>query len=132
MNWSLCHDFLSRLGNVKKVFNFSLTSKVLIFCVEIWELSNLTRDLSQAQENKYCYKLSKFTEWHLLHLKWSKYHFVHLLTLWRFIFFSAWDKSLIKWDNSENSTQKTIIEDWMGIETYTNCISLIEWQQNWP
>jgi hypothetical protein len=30
--------------------------------------------------------------------------FVHLVTT--FIFFSAWDKSRVKWDNSQNLTQK--------------------------
>ena len=31
------HDFFSKRNNIKKVFKCSLTSKVLIFCVEMWE-----------------------------------------------------------------------------------------------
>ena len=33
-------------------------------------------------------------------------HFVNCSASTRVIFFSAWDKSRVKWDNSQNSTQK--------------------------
>ena len=33
-----------------QVFWMEMHSKVLIFCVEFWELSHLTRDLSQGEK----------------------------------------------------------------------------------
>ena len=58
-----------------------------------------------------CYKLSKCTKWHSI---WSKLSFwvkivVILLVaqlVTTVIFFSAWVKSHVKWDNSRISTQK--------------------------
>ena len=70
--------------------------------------------ISSWEENKYCYKLSKCTKWHLFDSKWSKLWFwvkiVDILSVtqlvYTFVFFSAWDKSHVKWDKSPNSTQK--------------------------
>ena len=71
--------------------------------------------ISSWEENKQCcYKLSKCTKWHLFHSKWSKLSFwVKIVDIFSaaqlettFIFFSAWDRSHVKWDNSQNSTQK--------------------------
>ena len=87
----------------------------LIFCVEFRELSHLTRDFPQVwEENKSCYKLSKCTKWHLFHSKLSKLSSwvktVVILSVAQLvttvIFFSSWDKSRVKWDNVQNSTQK--------------------------
>ena len=92
-----------------------VSSEVLIFCVEFQELSHLTRDLSQAEKKiKCCYKLSKCTKWHLFYSKLLKLSFcmkiVVIVSVAQLvtpvIFFSAWDKSRVKWDNSWNSTQK--------------------------
>ena len=57
----------------------------------------------------------KCTKLHVFHSKWSKLSFwmkivvnlsiAQLVTT--VIFFSAWEKSRVKWDNSRNSTQKT-------------------------
>ena len=66
------------------------------------------------EENKCCYKLSKCTKWHLFHSKCSKLLFwvkiVVILSVAQVIttvnFFSAWDKSHVKWDNFRNSTHK--------------------------
>ena len=70
--------------------------------------------ISSWEENKCCYKLKKCTKWHLFHSKWLKLSFwvkiVVILSVAQLvttvIFFSAWDKSHVKWDNSQNSTQK--------------------------
>ena len=66
------------------------------------------------EKKKCCYKLSKCTKWHLFHSKWSKLSFwvkiVVILSVAQlvatFIFFSAWDKSCVKGDDSRNSTLK--------------------------
>ena len=55
-------------------------------------------------KNKCCYNLSKCTKWHIFHSKWSKLSVAQLVTT--FIFFSAWDKSHVKWDNPRKPTQK--------------------------
>ena len=70
--------------------------------------------ISSWEENKCCYKLRKCRKWHLFLWKWLKLSFwvkivvilsvAQLLTT--VIVFSAWDKSRVKWDNSQNSTQK--------------------------
>ena len=70
--------------------------------------------ISSWEKIKCCYKLSKCTKWHLFHSKWLKLSFwlkivvilsvAQLVT--KVIFFSTWDKSRVKWDNSRNSTQK--------------------------
>ena len=73
--------------------------------------------ISTWEENNCFYKLSNWQNDNHFHSKWQlrpfwvKYiprcHFVHLLSLLTtFLFFSAWDKSRVKWDNSRNSTQK--------------------------
>ena len=78
---------ISSLGEItSKKSSSVLIYKVLIFCVEIWELSHSTHDLSQAEKK------------------------INVFTSWRFIFFSAWDKSHVKWDNSQNSIQKMRIK----------------------
>ena len=89
-----------------------VSSEVLIFCVEFQELSHLTRDLSQAEKkiDVITYKLSKCTKWHLFYSKWMKLSFwvkiVAILSVAQLkttvIFFSAWNKSHVKWDNSRN------------------------------
>ena len=88
------------------------SSKVLIFCVGFWELSHLTRDLtiSSWEENECFCKLSKCTIW-LFHSKLLKLSFwvkivVILLVAQLVTTVTAWDKSHVKWDNSQNSTQK--------------------------
>ena len=75
------------------------------------------------EENKCYYKLSKCTKWHLFHSKWSKLSFwvkivviCQLLSLYQQLFSSH--QSLVKWDNSRNSTQK--------MRTY------IDWKWTWP
>ena len=73
-----------------------------------------TRLILSWEENKCCYKLSKCIKWHILHSKRSKLSFgvktVVILSVAQLvttvIFFSAWDKSRVKWDNSWNSSQK--------------------------
>ena len=63
--------------------------KVLYFCVYFWELSHLTRDLSQAEK-----KINGVTSWetdktksiftqndNFGHFEWNRFHFVHLLSL---------------------------------------------------
>ena len=70
--------------------------------------------ISNWEENDCCYKLSKCTKWHLFHSNWSKLSFwvkiVVILSVAQLVitvmFFSAWDKSPVKWDNYQNSTQK--------------------------
>ena len=70
--------------------------------------------ISSWEANKCCYKLSKCTKWHLFYSKWLKLSFwvkiVVILSVAQLvttvIFFPAWDKSRVKWDNSQNSTQK--------------------------
>ena len=60
------------------------------------------------------YRLRKCTKWHIFHSKWWKLSFwvktVFILSVAQLvptvIFFSAWVKSYVKWDNSRNSTQK--------------------------
>ena len=97
----------------------SWSSQVLIFCVEFLELSYLTRDLSQAEK-----KITVFTSWatdkmttiftqnyNFDHFEWNRCHFVHLLSLLTtFLLFSAWDRSRVKRDNSQNSTQNIAIK----------------------
>ena len=83
----------------------SRLAKVLTFCVEFRELSHL----SQAEK-----KITVVTRWatdkmttiftqndNFDHFEWYRCQLV--IT---FIFFSVWDKSRVKWDNSQNSTQK--------------------------
>ena len=64
--------------------------------------------ISSREENKCCYKLSKYTKWHLFYSFWVK--IVVILSdaelVSSVIFFSAWDKSHVKWDNSWNWTLK--------------------------
>ena len=75
---------------------------------------------SNWEENKCRYKLSKCTKWHIFHSKRSKLSFwvkiIVILSVAQlgttFNFFSAWDKSRVKWINSQNSTQKMMTEDW--------------------
>ena len=70
--------------------------------------------ISSWEENKFCWKLSKGTKLHLFYSKLSKLSFwvtkvvILLVTqlVTTVIFFSAWYKSCVKWDNSQNSTQK--------------------------
>ena len=70
--------------------------------------------ISSWEENKCCYKLSKCTKWHLFQKQWSKLSFwvkiVVILSVAQLVttvvFFSAWDKSRVKWNNSRNSTHK--------------------------
>ena len=70
--------------------------------------------ISSWEENKCCYKLRQSTKLHLFHSKWSELSFkvkiVDILSVAQLvttvIFFSAWDKSRVKWDHSRNSTEK--------------------------
>ena len=88
---------------------------VLIFCVEFWALSHLTCDLFQAEKkmNVHSYKLSNWQN-DYFHSKWQLWQFWVKQMLFcafdklatPFIFFSAWSKSHVKWDNSKNLTQK--------------------------
>ena len=78
--------------------------------------------LLSCEEDKCCYKLIKCTKWHLFYSKWSKMSFwvkiVVILSVSQLvltvIFFSAWDKSRIKWDISKNSIRKmrTLVQQW--------------------
>ena len=69
---------------------------VLIFCVEFWELSHLTCDLSQAEK-----KITVVTSWatdkitciftqndNFDHFEWNRCHLVHLLSLQQHLFSS--------------------------------------------
>ena len=86
--------------------------------------------VSSWEENKCCNKLSKCTKWHLLHSKWSKLSFwvkkvvissvAQLVTT--DIFFSAWDKSGVKWDNSRNTIQK--MRTHLDVGVHYICIGL--------
>ena len=77
-------------------------------CWISWVVSFTTWLISRWEVNKYCYMLIKCTKWHLFHSKWQKLSFwvkiavilsvAQLVTT--VIFFSAWDKSRVKWDNS--------------------------------
>ena len=44
------NPFKSKLCQGQFSFFFSRSAKVLIFCVELWELSHLTRDIFQAEK----------------------------------------------------------------------------------
>ena len=69
---------------------------------------------SSWEGNKCCYKMSKCTKLHLFHSKLSKFSFwvkiVVILSVAQLvttvIFFSAWDTSSVKRDNSQISTNK--------------------------
>ena len=64
--------------------------------------------ISSWEENECCYKMSKCTKWHMyIPIKMVELVILsvaHLVTT--VIFFSAWDKSRVKWEHSQNSTQK--------------------------
>ena len=63
--------------------------------------------ISSWEENKCCYKLSKCTKWLKLSFRVKMVVIVSVAQLVTpVIFFTAWDKSRVKWDNSWNSTQK--------------------------
>ena len=91
----------------KDASSFSFQIRFLTSSVEIRELSHLTRDLSQLRRKWLLLPADKLTKWQLWSF-WVKYMsycaFAQLLST--FNFFSAWDKSRVKWDNSHNSTQK--------------------------
>ena len=59
-----------------------------------------TWPISSWEENEYWYKL-KLSFWVKIVVILSVLHLVTTI-----IFFSAWDKSYVKWDNCQNSTQK--------------------------
>ena len=63
--------------------------------------------ISTWEENECCYELRRCTKWQLRPF-WVK--IVAILSVAQLvttvIFFLAWDKSHVKWDNSRNSTQK--------------------------
>ena len=60
--------------------------KILIFCDKFWELSHLTRDLSQAdQKNNFYYKLSNWHNDIYFTQNANVYHFAHLLSLLHFL-----------------------------------------------
>ena len=92
-----------------------LPSIVLFFCVESWELSLLTQNLSQAEK-----KITFLKSWaahkmtttftqndNLDHFEWNKCHFEHFAQLvTTFIFLSAWDKSCVNWPTPEIRQRK--------------------------
>ena len=62
---------------------------------------------SRWEENNCCYKLSNWQNDNSFHSKWQLWQFCAFAQfVTTVIFFSAWDKSHVKWDNSRNSTQK--------------------------
>ena len=85
-----------------------------LFCFEFWELPHLICGLSKMRSKYLSLQAAKLTKWQLFHSKghhrpfWVKYMsfcaFAQLVTI--FIFFSAWDRSRVKWDNPRKSTQK--------------------------
>ena len=71
---------------------------VLIFCVEFRELSHLTRDLSQAEKKINVLQMHKMRSISLKMVEVVILSVAQLVTT--VIFFSASDKSHVKWDNS--------------------------------
>ena len=101
-----------------------LSAKVPIFCVEFWELSNLTRDLSKAEK-----KINVVTSWadaqndiyftqmaKVVILSENSCHLSVAQLVTTFMFIWAWDKPLSKWDNSRKPTQKM-----RSLATYNLC-----------
>ena len=84
----------------------------------------------KLKENIFCYKLSKYPKWQLFHSKWLKLSFwVKILVilsvaqlLKTVIFFSAWDKSRVKRDNSRNTIQK--MRTHLDVGVHYICIGL--------
>ena len=118
--WKFC-SFLHLLIYSKKVWQWTLESCALLkdqgphfLCWILGVVPFNTWLISSWEENNCCYKLSNWQNDNYFHSKWqlwpfwvkymSFYAFAQLVTT--FIFFSAWDKSRDKWDNSQNSTQK--------------------------
>ena len=72
--------------------------------------------ISGWEENNCCDKPSKWQNDNYFHSKWQLWPFwvksmsfcvfAHLVTT--FVFFSAWDKSCVTWNNFQNSTQKDL------------------------
>ena len=107
--------WIKTIVNVHVSMYKHIWTKTQVFCVEFLGVVPFnTWLISSCEVNKCCYKLNKCTKWPLFHSKWSKLSFwVKIVVIFSVaqlvatvIFFSAWDKSRVKWDNSRNSTQK--------------------------
>ena len=97
-----------RTGFLQKVFRLYMSSS-------FWLLGVESRDFSQAEKERTACKAEQihkmttiFTQNDNLGPFWVK--IVVILSVAQLvttvIFFSTWDKSHVKWDNSQNSTQK--------------------------
>ena len=84
-------------SNLELVKEFWLISRVLIFCVEFSGVGPFNMWLISSWANSW-------NDIYLLHSKYSKLSVAQLVIT--VIFFSAWDKSRVKWYNSWKSTQK--------------------------
>ena len=101
-------------------------SEVLIFCVEFWEMSHLTRDLSQAErENNVVTSWANAT---LTSISLKIFKVVILSENYcHFVSCSAWDKSHVKWDNSWNSAQKMKTWDSCNLDQRNKYCNSYEW-----
>ena len=98
------------LINGSSKYFFENKPNPLLIWVDFFEIVFLIRDLSQAENNCF-YKLSNWQNDNYFHSRWpfwvkqmSFCAFAQLVTT--FIIFSAGNKSRVKWDKSQNSTQK--------------------------
>ena len=95
----------------KRFLNGVRYQKGPLFLCWSQELCHLTRNLSQIERTKKMF-LQLLSNWQngnyfnsKWQLEWNRFRaFAQLVTT--VIFFSAWNKSSIKWDNSRNLTQK--------------------------
>ena len=96
------------LSNKCKLLRSSISVLVL------WVIPFNTWLISCWEENNFYYKLSNWQNDNCFHSKWQLrpfwvkympfYAFAQFVTT--FVFFSAWAKSRVKWDNSREPTQK--------------------------
>ena len=86
----------------------------LFLCWFSWVVRFITWLISCWEENNFYYKLSNWQNDNCFHSKWQlrpfwvKYMPFYAIAQFvkTFVFFSAWAKSLVKWDNSREPTQK--------------------------
>ena len=107
--------FFDNWDKVQKIISLrhpTPCTEVLIFWVDFWELSHLTRDLSQTEK-----KITVVTSWatdkmttifsqndNFNHFEWNRFCAFARLVI-TYISFSAWDKSSGEWENFRNSSQ---------------------------
>ena len=105
----------------------------LIFCVEFQQLSHLTHDLSQTEKNINVVKADQMHKMTYISLKMVKVvilsenscHFVSCSALTTVIFFSARDKSRVKWDNNPKHTiQNRSLNQFIFSQTFDNFLGV--------